>query len=189
MIIALTGNIGSGKSAAAELFVKAGYAPVNADKIGHVLYKRKDIKEKVIGKFGKGILTKGNIDRRKLKNIVFYNYKKLIQLNKIVHPEILMEIKKRIKKINNSNIIIEGALIVEAKFKDYDKLILLTIDREKQIKRLLKKGKYNKEEINNIISSQLAQEKKLKYADYIVDNSGSKKELEENIQKIINELK
>lgn len=189
MIVAITGNIGSGKTNASLLFRKAGYALLNADKIGHELYKRKDIKQKVIKTFTKEILTKEEIDRKKLKNIVFHNHKELIRLNKIVHPEILKEIKRKIKEKKNKNIAIEGALLIETKFKDYNNLLLITIDKSIQIKRLLKKGKYNKVEINNIIKSQLAQQKKLRYADYIVDNSGTKKEFERNIKKIIKELK
>lgn len=75
MIVAITGNIGSGKSTAVELFVKAGYSLINADIIGHELYLVSRIKTKVIRNFGKGILTKGEIDRKKLKDIVFYNKK------------------------------------------------------------------------------------------------------------------
>lgn len=189
MILAITGNIGAGKSAASELFVKAGYYLINADKIGHELYLLPKIKNKVIKKFGKGILTDGEIDRKKLKQIVFHNKNKLFQLNRIMHPEIVMEINKRIKKSKSRKIVIEAALTIEFGFRNYDKLLLITIEKKEQIKRLLKKGKYNKEEINNIIDSQMLQEKKMAYADYIIDNSGTKKELKQNINKIIEELK
>jgi dephospho-CoA kinase len=188
MIIAITGNIGSGKSTASEIFVNSGYTLINADAIGHDLYHVKRIKDKVVKKFGKGILTHGEIERKKLKDIVFYDPKKLIELNNLVHPEIVKEINKRIRSIKSSKIVIEAALILEFNFKNYDKLILITIDPDVQMRRLLKKGKYNKSEINNIISSQMPQEKKMAYADYIVDNSGTKKELEESVKKIIEAL-
>ena len=189
MIIGITGNIGSGKTEASLLFRKAGFTIFNADKIGHTLYKRKDLKLKLIKLFTKEILTKGEIDRKKLKNIVFHDTKELVRLNKVVHPAIIKEIKRKIKEKKNKFIAIEGALLIETKFKSYDNLLLITIDIETQIRRLLKKGKYNKVEINNIIKSQLAQEKKLKYADFIVDNSSTKKEFQKNIRKIIKELK
>ena len=189
MIVAITGNIGSGKSTASELFNGAGYTLLNADKIGHALYKRKEVKEKIIKTFTREILTKGVIDRKKLKNIVFHDTNELIRLNKIVHPLIIKEIKRKIDANKDKNITIEGALLIEAKFKSYDKMILVTIEHDTQINRLLRKGKYNKDEINNILSSQLSQDQKLTHADYIVDNSGTRKEFEKNIRKIIKELK
>lgn len=185
MIIGITGNIGSGKSAAAEIFRKNGYKVINADSIGHELYRREDIKTKVVKEFGQDILSNNEISRVKLKKIVFYNPEKLKKLNSIVHPEIIKKIKNKITHLNN--VVIDAALIVEVDFK-CDKLILITIDKDIQMKRLLKKGKYTKEEINNILTSQLPQEEKIKHADFIVDNSGSKEELEENIGKIIRAL-
>ncbi|MCK5283618.1 MAG: dephospho-CoA kinase, partial [Nanoarchaeota archaeon] len=112
-----------------------------------------------------------------------------IKLNKIVHPEIIAEINKIIDEKKGKDIVIEGALIIETKFKNYDKLIVVTIDKAEQIKRLLKKGKYNKDEINNILKSQIAQERKIRYADYIIDNSGSKNGFGKNVKKLIKELK
>ncbi|MBD3164566.1 dephospho-CoA kinase [Candidatus Woesearchaeota archaeon] len=184
MIVALTGNIGSGKSEVAKIFRKAGYRILNTDKIAHQLYKRGDIREKTAKAFGKKILTNGRIDRRKLKDVVFYSHSELRKLNKIIHPEIIKEIRKRSK----GKTLIEGALLIEAGFRDYDKLILVTIDKEKQIQRLLEKGKYREKELENIIRSQMPQEKKLKYADYIIDNSGTKKELEKNVRKLVKEF-
>ena len=133
MIIAITGNIGSGKTTAAELFRNAGFSIINADEIGHELYHVKRIKDKVIKKFGKRILTKAEIDRRKLKDIVFYDKKQLIALNRIVHPEIVKEINRRIKKSRNKKIVVDAALIVEFKFRNYDKLLLITIAGKEQI--------------------------------------------------------
>ena len=189
MIIALTGNIGSGKSTAAALFEDAGYHIINADHIGHDLYKREDIKQKVIDRFGRKILTDDEIDRKKLKKIVFYDPDELKVLNQIMHPEIIKEIHSRIKSLRHDKILIEAALILEFGFKDYDRLIVMTIDQDRQIERLLKKGKYNKDEINNILKSQLSQEKKIESADYIIDNSGTLEELKKNINKVIIRLK
>ncbi len=79
-------------------------------------------------------------------------------------------------------------MLIEFGFKEYDAMILVTIDRDMQIKRLLKKGKYNKKEIENIIDSQMSQEKKAKYADFIIDNSGKKSEFKKNLIKIIKSI-
>ena len=112
MIYGITGIFGSGKSTVALLLSKKGYKHINLDKLGHTILNKQ--KSKVVKEFGKEILTKNKIDRRKLKDIVFCNPKKLKRLNKIIHPEIIKETKNIIKK-SNKKIVIDGALLIEAK--------------------------------------------------------------------------
>ena len=93
---------------------------------------------------------------------------KLIQLNKIIHPAIIKEIKSKVKK----KTVIDAALLIETKTLSLiDKLIVVTISKKEATKRTLKKKKYNKEEINTIFASQLSQKEKLKYADAVIDNN------------------
>ena len=182
MIIGITGVFGSGKTVVSRLFSRYGYRVINADEIGHRLLDNKE--------FGKSVLIKNKINRKKLKKIVFYNHKALIRLNKIIHPPIIKEIKSIIKKSKNKKIIVDGALLIETRcLKLFDKLIVVKISRDEQLKRILKKKKYNKKEINSIIKSQLSQREKLKYADIVVDNSKSLKHTKKGIKKIIKALK
>jgi len=188
MIIGITGVFGSGKTTVAKVLSNYGYKHVNADKIGHKLLNRKDVRNAVVKKFGKDILVKGKIDRKKLKDIVFYDYDKLKGLNKIIHPKIVQDIKLILK--NSKNIVIDGALLIEVKCLNlFDKLIVVKINKKEQLNRVLKKKKYNKKEINNIIKSQLSQKEKLKYADIVVDNSKGLKNTEKQIKKIVDKLK
>ena len=181
MIIGVTGVFGSGKTIVAKMFARYGYNHINADEIGHKLLNKKDVKNKVVKEFGKEVLTKNKIDRRKLKNIVFYDNKKLKKLNKLLHPLIIKEIKNKIKK----NSVVDGALLIEAKALNLvDKLVVVKISKKEQMKRLLKKRKYTKKEINNIIKSQLSQKEKLKYADAVVDNSKDLKNTEKQVKAI-----
>ena len=181
MIYGITGIFGSGKSTVAKLF--KSYRIINADKIGHNLLDKKQIKDKIIKKFSISILTKNKIDRKKLKNIVFYNHKELIKLNKIIHPYLIKEIKDQIKKQKKA--VVDAALLIELKLHKYvDKVIVVKINKEKAIKRVLNKKKYNKKEINNIFKSQLSQKEKLKYADIVVDNSKSLANTKKQIGKI-----
>lgn len=190
MIIGITGIFGSGKTTVAGLFARHGYKVINADEIGHWLLNKKPIKDKVIKEFGSSILTNKNIDRKKLKNIVFYSHKKLIKLNKIIHKPIIDEIKSIIKKSKNKNVVVDGALLIEAGALNLiDKLIVVKINKKEQLKRLLKKGKYNKREINNIIRSQLSQKEKLKYGDIAVDNSRGLSYTKKQVGEIIRSLK
>lgn len=188
MILGITGSFGSGKTAVAKILKKYGYKIINADKIGHRLYHKKAIKNKVIRAFGKKILTKNKIDRRKLKNIVFYNKKELKKLNKIMWPEIIKEIKSTIRK-PYKNIAIDAAILIEAKALSLvDKLIVVRINNKSLMKRLINKDKYTKQDINNILKSQLPQNKKVEYADYIIDNSKSLNNTEKQVKKIIKSI-
>src|SRR3989338_984721 len=185
MIIGVTGVFGSGKTTVSNMFLNHCYLIINADEVGHRLLNREDIKKSVVKQFGEGILTDGLVDRSKLKEIVFHNSEKLKELNKM-HPEIIKEIKRMIKESGEDKVVVDGALLIEAKgLSLVDKLIVVKIDRHEQIRRALKKGKYNREEIENIIKSQLSQEEKLKYADYVVDNSGDLVNTEKQVEKII----
>ena len=189
MIIGITGVFGSGKSTAAKEFGRLGFKIIDADDIGHKLLNRPDIKNKIMRRFGNNILTNKKIDRKKLKNIVFYDKNKLSALNKLLHAEIVKEIRNRIRKQKSKRIAIDAALIIEFGELDYfDKLIVVKISKENQLKRLLKKGKYNKEIIDNIINSQLPQEEKLKYADYVLDNNAQLAGLRKQVKKIYNKI-
>ena len=188
MNIGITGVFGSGKSTVAKLFTNYKY--VNSDSIGHKLLGKTSVKNKIVKIFGKKILTSGKIDRRKLKNIVFYDYKSLVKLNKIIHPPIIKEIKKIISKNKGKNVIVEGALLIEVKCLGiFDKLIVVKVTKKEQMKRALARKKYDKTEIESIVKSQLSQKEKLKYADYIVDNSKGINNTKKQVKKIIEKLK
>lgn len=190
MIIGITGVFGSGKTTIAEIFSKYGYKHINVDKIGHELLNKPKIKNKVIQEFGNLILTKNKIDRNKLKEIVFYDNKKLTRLNKIIHPPMIKEIKNMLSLYKKYNIIIDGALLIEAKALDLvDKLIVVKINKIEQLKRVLKKKKYTTAEIKNILKSQLSQKEKLKYADMIIDNSKTFNHSIKQVNSLLEKLK
>ena len=191
MILGITGTIGSGKSAAAGIFKKYGFKVINADELYHKISKpNKLIYGKITKEFGKKILNPDkSINRDKLKKIVFSDDKKLKKLNSITHPTIIFEIKKLIKKFKNSNIIVDAPLLLESDAKKLvDKIIVVKCDDKVRIKRLLKKGKHSQKEIREITKSQMPMEKKLKFADFVIDNSGDLRNLENQVRTTVNKL-
>ena len=170
------------------MFRKHGFEVINADKLYHGIYnKNKVLRNKIKKEFG-------TLNRNEIKKIVFNDYKKLKKLNEITHPIIIKGIKNKIQEIQkNKNdgvkIALDVPLLIEAKMQNmFDKIIVVKCDEKTQIKRLLKKGKHSEEEIKNIIKSQMPIEEKIKYADFVVDNSDALEKTNNQIEAIIKNI-
>ncbi|HDP37031.1 MAG TPA: dephospho-CoA kinase [Candidatus Atribacteria bacterium] len=197
MIVGLTGGIVSGKSTVASMFKDLGAKIVDADKLGHsVILPHKPAWEKIVKIFGKDILQNDlTIDREKLGKIVFANQPLLKKLNEITHPEITKIIKKEIDSVKNKTdnqkkiLIVDAALIYEAKIdRLMDKIIVVYIDEDEQIKRLIKRNNLSKDETLQRIKSQMPMKEKVKMADYVIDNSSSLNKTKKQVEKIWEEL-
>lgn len=176
MIIGITGSFGSGKTTVAGMFAALGGRVIDADCIAHRLVRPGSlITSRIIEIFGPRITGKGGkIERKKLARIVFANKKLLRKLNRIIHPAVIAVIRKEIAKPKKKNFIIDAPLLIEAGLeKQVDVLIVVRSNRSKQIQRLLKKGLYTKTEILKRFKSQMALSKKLRLADFVIDNNGS----------------
>ena len=191
MIIGVTSSIGSGKSALAKEFSRYGFHVINVDRLYKVISKPGSLIQKKIKKeFGEEAVRKnGTIRRKALKTIVFSDSKKLKRLNAITHPLILREVKKELRKNNKKNIILDAPLLIEAKFHPLcDYVVLVKTDRAVQMRRALKRGKHSRTEIRQIMESQLPFEKKVRHADFIIDNSGTIAEAGKGVRSIISHL-
>ena len=193
LVVGLTGGIVSGKSTVALMFKDLGAKIVDADKLGHsVILPHKPAWEKIVKIFGKDILQNDlTIDREKLGKIVFANQSLLKKLNDITHPEITKIIKKEIDSLKNKTynqkkiLIIDAALIYEAKIdRLMDKIIVVYIDEDEQIKRLIKRSNLSKDEALQRIKSQMPMKEKVKMADYVIDNSNSLDKTKKQVEKI-----
>jgi len=193
LIVGLTGGIVVGKSTVASMFKDLGAKIIDADKLGHsVILPHRPAWEKIIRLFGKDFLRNDlTIDREKLGKIVFTNQTLLKKLNEITHPEIIKLIKKEINLTINKTqnqekiLIIDAALIYEAKIdRLMDKIIVVYIDEEEQIKRLIKRNNLSKEEALQRIKSQMPMKEKVKMADYMVNNSNSLDETKKQVEEI-----
>ena len=194
MIIGITGSISSGKTTVAKLFGRHWYNRIDADEIGHEIIKKNSFAyKKIIKEFGNKILDKNrNINRNKLGDVVFNNDKTLKKLNSITHPIIIKEIKNQIKKIKQKcgdkpKIVIDAPLLLETNTKGLvDKIIVVKCDKENIIKRLNRK--YPKAKIERILKSQMPPDKKLKYADFVIENNRDLRHLEKQVTNIIKKV-
>ena len=191
IVIGLTGNIGSGKSCVANMFKQLGAKIIDADLVARSIVQPGEIAwAEIIEEFGDEILNNNKtINRKKLGNIVFSNKEKIQKLNNITHPRIIARIKElinRYKEEASGVVIIEAALIVEkGGLKNLiDYLIVVRTEDNLQLNRIIKRDNISKKEAISRIKSQMPVFEKAKYADFLIENSGTIEETRRQVEEI-----
>lgn len=187
MVIGITGSFGSGKTTVARMFRQLGAYVIDADKICRSLMKpSKQPYRRIVRHFGKDILKKDKtIHRRRLAGVVFNNRSRLRLLNKLIHPAAIKEIDKIIYKRKRRVVVVDAALLIESGFyKNMDRLIVIRTDRNKQLKRIVGAKGMTRNEALKRIRMQAPLNAKLALADFVIDNSGTKKETKAQVDKI-----
>jgi dephospho-CoA kinase len=165
---------------------------IDADKLAHELFSSgSSVYQKVRKHFGLKIITKNNenIDREKLAEIVFADPAALSRLNRIVHPELIRQIQRRLRDSRKKIVILDAALIVEAGLTGLvDKLVVVTAKRKQQSLRSQKSLGLTKGQANSRIKSQISQKAKSRFADFIIDNSGQLSKTRKQVFKIRRQL-
>ena len=193
--VGLTGGIACGKSTVARMFVKNGAYLIDFDKLAHEVQEpEKQAWQKVVDYFGKEILLPDKkIDRIKLGNIVFADKNKIKELNKIVHPFVYQEWNARLEKITKKEkhaiVLSDIPLLFEGRQQHlFDLTLLVLIEPEEQIHRLMVRNHISREEAQNRLKSQMPISEKIALADIVIDNKGSISETEKAVNKIWRKL-
>jgi dephospho-CoA kinase len=177
-VYGLTGSIACGKTFVAEIFKSFGVDVLDLDKVSRDVVKKGEKGLKlIIENFGKGFLDEnGELDRKKLGELIFRdrNAKKLLE--KILHPIIFEKEREFVKNHRNKYgfkpLIIDAALMIETKsYKRYEKIIVVYVPENIQIDRLMNRDNISYNDVLLKIRSQMSIEEKIKYADFIIDNS------------------
>ena len=191
--IGMTGGIGSGKNQVADIFNQLGFYTIDSDISSRkVMEKGEAAYEKIVSFFGKDILDKnGSILRKKLGDIVFNDKAKLKTLENIVHPAIYEYERKERSKIygrdDKAVVITHAALIIESGSIDkYDALIVISCPDELQVERVMQRDNFSEEKARNIVAHQMPNEERLKYADFIIDNSSTLDDLYNEVKRVHN---
>jgi len=183
--VGLTGGLASGKSLVGRSLADLGCFLIQADELGHqVIDQGGETYEAVVATFGKEILDPdGTINRRRLAAIVFADHpdapQQLAKLNALVHPHVKMReqsLRDAFAEQHPDGVAVtEAAILVETgSYKDYDRLIVAVCRPEQQIARAMERDGLSREEVLNRLRRQMPLEDKVKYADFVIDTSGSK---------------
>jgi len=195
-VIAITGGIGSGKSLVLSLFEQAGCQVINMDVISRQLAEPGNLAyTPIIDAFGEQIVNPDQtINRKTLAQIIFNDVSKREILEKLLHPKISHEVRQIITKIRqnpeNSNIIlIEIPLLQDRKqFEFIDRVLVIESSPELQLTRTIARdSSRSREDIENIIKTQMSDLKRRKLADDILYNNKSTKKLAHQVHKLYEE--
>jgi dephospho-CoA kinase len=192
LIIGLTGGIASGKSTVARMLQDMDIPIIDADvEARKVVGKGEKAYLRIIETFGSEILTStGDIDRVKLGSIVFHDEDKRHQLNAIVHPAVRESMnaeKAKYVNLGNSVVVLDIPLLFESKLTHMvDKTILVYVDAEVQLNRLMSRNQLIESEAMARIKSQMPLIEKIKLADAVIDNNGTINDTETQLIQILN---
>ncbi|MBP6533293.1 MAG: dephospho-CoA kinase [Bacteroidia bacterium] len=173
-IVGITGGIGSGKSVVCKVFEQLGIPVYEADSAAKLLYdKYPELKQSIKELVSEDAIDKnGNINKKKLAEIVFNNDEKLAVLNKLVHPLVKLDFKNWVESHKGFPYLIkEAAILFESGAnKDCDIVITVVSPIELRVERVRQRDKKTKAEIEAIISRQLSEEELIKRSDFVIYN-------------------
>ena len=178
-MIGLTGGIAAGKSTVSEALRDAGAAIIDADKIGHEAYQPgTDTHAALVDAFGEGIVAEsGEIDRRRLGAIVFADPEQRLRLQAIVWPRMKQMMRERLDALAASGAevaVIEAAVLIEADWLDLvDEVWVVQVPESVAMQRLMTRNGLSAEDAQARIRAQLSNEERGRYAQVVIDNSGS----------------
>jgi dephospho-CoA kinase len=194
-VIGLTGGIASGKSTVARMFQELGAPVVDADLVARaVVEPGQPALADIVRTFGDGVLAAdGRLDRKKLGALVFADAEKRRALNALTHPRIQATVTARLDELRAKGepfAIYEAALIVENKLHlGLDGLVVVSIDEQTQLDRILKRDELTREEALARIRAQAPLGDKVAVADWVIDTRGILMDTRKQVAKVWEEIR
>lgn len=186
-LIGLTGAIGSGKSSVSALFARKGAIIIDGDGIAKQLQQKGSATlQKMVDEFGDILLDTGELDRAKVAQLVFGDADLLKRLNAIMHPAISAEILRQIEANTETDnvVVLDMPLLVENPREGMSGLVVVDVDPEVAISRLVQYRNMNEDDARRRMASQANREDRLKVADRVIDNSGSPDALNAQVDEV-----
>lgn len=195
MIVGLTGSISTGKSTVSTMLSELGGVIIDADKIVRQVQRPGEPAwREIVESFGEEILLPNQeLDRAKLGSLVFGNEQNRQRLNSIVHPHVRDERDRQTAAAFAANaqavVIWDIPLLIETGiYKEVDKVVVVYVDPDTQLQRLLARDELSPEQAKSRIAAQMSIDEKKQYADYLIDNRGSLEETRAQVLAVWTEL-
>ena len=194
--VGLTGGIASGKSTVARMLVAKGAVLIDFDDLTHTVEEPDGpVWREILRHFGKAVLLPDRrIDRGKLGAVVFADRKKREILNGIVHPAVLAEWRRRLAEIEKERadavVLSDIPLLIEVGLeKMVDLVLLVCVPPEAQIRRLMARNGYSREEAESRVAAQMPIAEKIPRADIVIRNEGPVEETAREVDRVWKELR
>ena len=190
LAVGLTGGIGSGKSAVADLLVERGALLIDADQVARdVVAPGGPAYEPLIDRFGEGIVAAdGTIDRPALAKIAFADEESRLALNGITHPAIgIAMIQARDAHADTDDIVVLAIPLLTAQHREtvrLHKVVVVDTPVEVALERLLSQRGFDRDDAEARIRSQISRDERKQEADYVLDNAGDRADLEREVDKL-----
>ncbi|MDR7091708.1 dephospho-CoA kinase [Cellvibrio fibrivorans] len=187
LIIGLTGGIGSGKSEASKRFIERGILVVDADVVAReVVEPGSPALTQIAAHFGPVILdATGNLQRSKLREIIFSNPSEKQWLESLLHPIINTEIRRQLAGAMSVYAILASPLLLETQqFQLVDRILVIDTSEQHQLERASHRDKSNEAQIKAIMQTQLSRQERCARATDIIQNHGSIDELDAQVEKL-----
>ena len=182
--IAITGGIGSGKSAVSQILESKGYFVLDCDQITKQLYKKQQTIEAIETNFGSQFVFDGGVDTKKLGAYVFAQQDRVKKLNAVMHPLIFAELDRQIEASGKNIVFVQIPLLFETGMQNhFDDVWLVTADEQTRIQRVVARDGLDIEQIKNRIKNQMDDEKKSQFVHTIIKNDGDLQQLDSVVQK------
>jgi len=193
-VIGIIGGVGAGKSTVAAELARLGCALIDADRIGHDVLTRNDVREQLRLRWGEGMFgPDGSVDRDALGRAVFEDPRALTELNGILHPLIRQEgehqLARCVDRPDIPAVVIDAPLLVEAGWDSLcTHLIYVRSVEEDRLQRVIRDRGWDKKKWQERESSQISVDTKARTCEYIIDNTSSVPHLVEQIRDILGRI-
>lgn len=195
-MIGIVGGIGAGKSTVAARFADCGCAVISADEIAGEFLEAEHVRAQIRNQIGAGVFRgEGQVDRKKLADVVFNNGEKLARLNSIIHPPVLQRCEELISRYQAderySGIVLDMPLLIEVGWQSRcDAVIFVRCDKKKRLARLKNEGFFGGKQVSNEKyldrreKFQISLDKKAAIANYIIDNNSDPPALTKQVSRV-----
>jgi len=191
LVVGVTGGIGAGKSTVSRMLADLGARVVDADVIAReVLREDPDLVSGLAREFGQDLLTPdGSLNRRELGRRAFRDRRSRERLDRLMHPPILARTRQLLERIRKQGydgiVVVDAALLVECRALDMvDDLVVVTAPKAVRHRRLREDRGLSSEEIRARAAAQLPPKEKVKLADVIIVNDGSREDLRRQVREL-----
>jgi dephospho-CoA kinase len=192
LLVGLTGGIGSGKSTVSRMLAAKGAVVLDADEITRELQRPgTEVFAAIVERFGPEVVSgDGTLDRKRLARVVFGDPDARRDLEAIVHPAVRAESRRLIEAFAGTDriVVYDVPLLVEAARHGFDVVVVVDVDPEVAVHRLVEERAMEEADVRARIASQASREERRAVADMVIDNSGTIEELERRVAKVWEEL-